>query len=329
MEKECSYYIPVIIPTLCRYTHFKRCVESLSKCTDANKTEIYIGLDYPAKESHWEGYLKIKEYVKSITGFKKVTVIEYEKNQGGPANQRHLQELVKEKYDAYIYSDDDNEFSPNYLLYMHQCLEKYKDNPKVLAICAWANPRANEDVLRGYPYNAYPMFGFNPHGVGRWFNKKPTVLSKEELVYSLKNFLWAFSHNHTHLFHNILPLMKDKNPIGDLRTEFYCARNGLYCIFPVITKVRNWGFDGSGQFCEVWEAASKAELDTGKTFLLDDFEIKNYPEIKCLEKQIYGNSLKSILYLVVKYLWYRMTKKQIKDSWLFRKLKVRGWNERS
>ena len=40
---------PVIIPTLCRYDHFKRLMESLNKCTWADKTDVYIGLDYPAK----------------------------------------------------------------------------------------------------------------------------------------------------------------------------------------------------------------------------------------------------------------------------------------
>lgn len=40
-------FAPVIIPTLCRYEHFKECLESLSRCTWAEKTEVYIGLDYP------------------------------------------------------------------------------------------------------------------------------------------------------------------------------------------------------------------------------------------------------------------------------------------
>ena len=46
---------PVIIPTLCRYDHFKRLMESLNKCTWADKTDVYIGLDYPAKEEHRDG----------------------------------------------------------------------------------------------------------------------------------------------------------------------------------------------------------------------------------------------------------------------------------
>lgn len=49
-------YAPVLIPTLCRSDHFIRCLESLKKNTWAKYTEVYIAVDYPAKESHWDGY---------------------------------------------------------------------------------------------------------------------------------------------------------------------------------------------------------------------------------------------------------------------------------
>ena len=38
-------YYPVCIPTLNRYEHLKACVESLQRCTHADKTELIIGLD--------------------------------------------------------------------------------------------------------------------------------------------------------------------------------------------------------------------------------------------------------------------------------------------
>ena len=40
-------YAPVIIPTLSRFEHFKRCWESLENCTGADKTEVFVALDYP------------------------------------------------------------------------------------------------------------------------------------------------------------------------------------------------------------------------------------------------------------------------------------------
>lgn len=69
--QEIREYAPILIPTLNRYKHFRRCVESLSKCTHAEKTELVIGIDYPPVEKYREGWEKISEFITTITGFKK------------------------------------------------------------------------------------------------------------------------------------------------------------------------------------------------------------------------------------------------------------------
>ena len=49
-------FYPVIIYTLNRYEHFRRCVESLARNTHAEQTELVIGLDYPPSEKYVEGH---------------------------------------------------------------------------------------------------------------------------------------------------------------------------------------------------------------------------------------------------------------------------------
>ena len=60
---EIKTYAPVLIPTLNRYEHFKRCLESLEKCTGAEHTEIFVALDYPPSEKYKEGWSKICKYL--------------------------------------------------------------------------------------------------------------------------------------------------------------------------------------------------------------------------------------------------------------------------
>ena len=55
--------VPIIIPTLCRYEHFARCIESLIENKYAQYTDIYIGIDYPITEEQREGHDKIVKYV--------------------------------------------------------------------------------------------------------------------------------------------------------------------------------------------------------------------------------------------------------------------------
>ena len=127
-------YYPVYIPTLNRYTHFKRCVESLARNTHADKTELVIGLDYPPEEKYVEGYLKIKGYIPTINGFGKLTVFERGENYGASANSLALLEYVFTHYDAAIATEDDNEFSPCFLDFMNKALKAYKDDEKVVSI---------------------------------------------------------------------------------------------------------------------------------------------------------------------------------------------------
>lgn len=170
-------YAPVVIPTICRYNTFKPCIDSLSRCTDADKTELYIGLDYPAKESHWEGYRKICDYVQDIKGFKSVYIFKREYNYGQGKNMEDLLKHVKEKYDRYIVSEDDNVFSPNFLEYINYGLEKYRDHPDVIAICGFNYPFSYMENIIGYEKNAFPITAFTAWGVGLWLIKNLSILS--------------------------------------------------------------------------------------------------------------------------------------------------------
>ena len=98
MEK---IYAPIKITTLYRYEHFKKCIESLSRCTGANQTELFIGLDYPAKEEHRSGYNQISNYVDTIQGFKEVHVFRRKVNYGPLKNSRDLSQILSASRPKY------------------------------------------------------------------------------------------------------------------------------------------------------------------------------------------------------------------------------------
>ena len=279
-----SDYAPVVIPTLCRFEHFKRCVESLSKCTGAERTELYIGLDYPSKDSHWDGYNRICDFIPSVTGFKSVIVIKRDKNYGAVLNAKELLLEVKKKYDCYIFSEDDNEFAPNFLEYVNQGLKKYKNHPDVLAICGYAEPKGSYESLQSYPYNAYPIIGYNAWGVGKWFDKIPQLYSDSEIIYNIRNVIKCIALSHGVAMFRIMKRMRS-NATSDLQWRIYCAFNHKYCIFPRVSKVKNWGFDGSGENSAKLESYTKMPLDTSASFTFDEFEIRDYPEILKLQKE--------------------------------------------
>ena len=56
-------YAPILITTLNRYECLRRCIESLQKNSWADKTELFISVDYPPTDKYVDGYNKIKKYL--------------------------------------------------------------------------------------------------------------------------------------------------------------------------------------------------------------------------------------------------------------------------
>lgn len=250
-------YAPVCIPTLNRYEHLRQCLESLSRCTWADQTEVYVALDYPPA-NQWDkyapGWEKNREFLRSCgdMGFKKLHVIEREENYGtwmpgDKGNGTCLMEDVLKRHDRYIYSEDDMFFSPNFLVYMDKGLEKFEHDPSVFGLTGfrmWTQPYH-------YKNTWIKRSGFNPWGNATWRrNALPGVMSytwfREHL--SLKNSIAVYQqlgYDGLMLFWKMCNrtwsgIMKDSN-IG-----IYMAINNMQQIMPSVSLVRNMGMDGSG-----------------------------------------------------------------------------------
>ena len=246
---------PVLIPTLNRYEHLEKCLSSLSQCTLANQTEVYIALDYPPSEKYVDGWKKNREYLISIgnLNFKKIHVIEREENYGtwrpgDKGNAKCLINDISKWYDRYIFTEDDNVFAPNFLEFMNKGLTLFENDEKVFAISGyrWWFPIKYEN-------NTFfrQSFDYTPWGVARWVRKDIQI----------KDCSWFKSQI---TFNNIVNLLRkcDFQALGSL-FEFACkkhkddilidqhfrvimALNNQQMILPTTQLVQNIGLDGSG-----------------------------------------------------------------------------------
>lgn len=282
-------FAPVLILTLCRYEHFKNCVESLSACKYSNKTDIFIALDYPLNKSHWEGYRKIDKYlVKSKNNFRSVNIIRRMENYGVLKNFQEATKVIFEKYDRYIVSEDDNIFSPNFLEYINKGLDKYKDSKYVFAINGYNYPVS---MPSDYEKNTYLWKGLAGWGYGiwrdRWVNADIDLMSDKcfaivsEYLSKKRNII-ELNKYAGHYFPSLLKMVNSKSIRGDTLVNMYIIKNNLVCLFPVESKVRNMGHDGSGIHCGLIKNGiySKQVIDSNNYFEFDN-------EIECENRQIY------------------------------------------
>lgn len=306
-------FAPVVIPTLCRYKHFKRCIESLAKCTFAQQTELVIGLDYPAKEAHFEGYEKIKKYLSNISGFAKVTVLEAEKNLGAIDNSLLLKKYAFANYDRYIYTEDDNEFSPCFLDFMNQALEKYKENERVTSVCAYTNPQYTAKKISG---NVVFIYDSSAWGIGLWKNKEDSYDQKcLRFNKQAKKFLVQLKllKYYPMLLRAVLDMLSSGEDYADVRRSALNVINDTYQIRPHKSMVRNWGHDGTGEHCGGQkEKFEKAEIIQDESFNLYD----KVPIVrtKTLDKAVFRNMLPQKMINKIKIyigILYKMIKSQL------------------
>ena len=257
---------PIIIPTLNRYEHLKRCIESLKRNKQACDTELYISVDYPPTEKYRMGYEKVKEYLKTdgVTGFKDVFIYYQEENLGPGENACFLRRQVYQKYDCFIFSEDDNEFSSNFLEYINKGLEIFREDKDILAICGYRNDKPWV-FKQG---NVAKVDLFHAWGYATWRDKIEECIDwicRDNFIALMKDsdFCKKLYKNRYKLFCNLVDALL-ANPSDcssvyidkkgdiceiDYTIAIYLAAYKKYVIIPRISKVRNWGYDGSGVNC--------------------------------------------------------------------------------
>lgn len=250
-------YAPIVIPTLNRIEHLKRCIESLQNNLWAQYTPLIISVDYPPNEKYDEGYHKVCKYLeKGIDGFYSVKIIFQNRNLGAYRNKIFLREQIEQNYDRYIFTEDDNEFSPNFIEYIDKGLDLFKNDEDVMAICSNGSPTFEEEdnnIVLSQNYTAY--------GCGLWVNKEKKL---QELMN--RDYLWRIVGNTEFLLElarkqagllfslqsaalqkeELYRMPGNEVPIIDQTVKIYLIAEHKYVIGACIRKGRTWGMDGSG-----------------------------------------------------------------------------------
>lgn len=300
---------PIIIPTLCRYTHFVRCIESLSNAERSNEIDCYVALDFPLNDNHKEGYLKIKEYLRNFKHkFNELIVIERTENYGAVRNLHETIDLVKKKYHAYMLTEDDNEFSPCFFDYMIKCLEQYKDDDSVYSVCGYATPEYKDITDR----NIIFTLGNSAYGVAYWTSKdrKYDSLTKDyyyDAMTTWNSWMKLYKLHKYFVFGFTYCILHDKF-YGDGTLSCYSYLENKYQIKPRVSLVRNWGCDGSGLHSGYDPSISKREISAEKVFNLDPNEpvVLNKDILLQMEREAAAKSLKSRIHQEVGAIYYPM-----------------------
>lgn len=319
-------YAPVIIPTLNREAHLRRCINSLKKNGYAKYTDIYISVDYPPSDRYIEGHKMVVKYLKENEDdlkkcFNEVHIYYQEKNLGAYVNGPFLRDLVENsgKYEGFIFTEDDNEFSPCFLEYMDKGLEKYKNDDSVTLI---ASTTDDVDIDRD-KYNAFKTISSSAWGIGKWFRKEALVrkdfnrelfekTSKDfKLLYKIfkKSPLLFNAYCNTLLWRGSTYVTEDGNPREiDLNRFFYNYVNNKYIIRPTVSQTRNWGKDGSGINSGISDVSPLEQVISNESSF--DYKISEDVYLQKIKKRAFNEYLGFCKQLINIYL-YRIVGEEI------------------
>ncbi len=141
---------PITLFVYNRPTHTRRTVEALQKNILAKDSDLIIFSDAPKKPEAVKAVREVREYIRTITGFKSVRIVERDRN-WGLANSiiDGVTSVVNER-GRIIVLEDDLVVTPHFLDFMNRALDKYDNEQQVIQVSGYMFPvklKIKEDAL--------------------------------------------------------------------------------------------------------------------------------------------------------------------------------------
>lgn len=238
---------PIVLFTYCRLEHTKKTINALKKNELAEHSDLIIYSDWAKSDDKYLQVLKVREYLRTIDGFKSVTVTERAVNFGLSKSIINGVTEVLKTHEKIIVLEDDLVTSRYFLRYMNEALDLYEKNDAVISIHGYMYP------LNAILPETFFIPGADCWGWGTWkrgwsiFNPDGNYLlgqlKKRKLIKSF-NFNNAFPYSEM-LYNQIIGL-NDSWAIRWYASSFLA---GKFTLYPGRSLVNNIGADSTGVHC--------------------------------------------------------------------------------
>ena len=129
-----SICAPLALFVYNRPEHTRQTIEALSVNTLASQTPLHVFSDAPRNDTPRQPVEEVRSYIRTITGFQSVTIIERPTNYGLARSVIDGVSGLCEKYGCAIVVEDDLVTSSRFLTYMNDALTAYEHDARVMQI---------------------------------------------------------------------------------------------------------------------------------------------------------------------------------------------------
>ena len=238
---------PILLFVYNRTIHAYRCIESLLKNPLAPESELYIYSDAAKDTSQQDAVTEVRDYIHTIQGFKKITIIERKENWGLARSIIDGVTTLVNQYGKVIVLEDDLVVAPHFLKFMNDALDVYKNEPKVghIQACDFTQDESLPETFLikwtgswGWATWDRAWKHFNPNG-----KELLNELEERKLTYT---FDFNGKYGYTRMLRRQI---EGKNNSWAIRWNASLFLKDILSLNVGRSLVQNEGFDGSGTNC--------------------------------------------------------------------------------
>lgn len=247
---------PIVLFVYNRLDHTQGVIETLLKNTLAKESEFYIFSDAAKTENGVEKVNEVRKFIQDNswhTGFKKVSIVEAEKNKGLAKSIIGGVSDIIQKYGKVIVLEDDLKLSPYFLEYMNDALEYYREDEKIWSISGYSFPMKS---LKRYPHDIFYSYRGCSWGWATWIDRWKTVdwqVKEYEQFIGDQKWIERFNRGGVDLTNMLKMQMDGKIDSWAIRWCFSQSNQEMYTVYPRISYLENAGCDGSGIHSSVYD----------------------------------------------------------------------------
>ena len=285
-------------------------IESLLQNNLAKESELFIYSDGYKSDADKNDVLEVREYLKTIDGFKNIKIVESPYNKGLANSIIGGVTEVINKYGKVIVLEDDLIVSTDFLEYMNNALDFYKNDQRIWSISGYG-PQL--PCLKNYNKDLY----LSPRGSSwgwatwkdRWNSVDWDVKDFDKLKYN-KEMRKKFELGGDDMYRMLELQMLGKIDSWAIRWCFSQFLQNKYTVYPVKSKVVNDGFkDNKGTHNS--GRSSKWDVKVhDNVVVFENLKVDKYI-VYCFKKYYDIIWFTKIGYFLRKHAGYKMAKKII------------------
>ncbi|MFT3703309.1 MAG: glycosyltransferase [Agriterribacter sp.] len=254
---------PILLFTYKRLDTLKRAVAALQQNILATESDLFIFSDAAKKQADQQAVKEVRAFLRTVTGFKKVTIVEREQNWGLAKSIIAGTSSVLESYEQAIVLEDDLIATPNFLVFMNAALHRYEKEKKVFSISGYSFNLSGGK--QQYAHDAYFLNRGWSWGWATWKDRWKDVdweVSTYNAFVSDSKAQKTFAQGGSDLNKMLREQMEGRLDSWAIRWFYHQFRIDGLTLYPVFSKIYNAGFDAFATHTTGSEARYIPELDT-------------------------------------------------------------------